>query len=87
MLAAANRHLTVTDGPLLAVYVQAVTRTHRLGRGKDVGGWEKSARLAMALARSLRLTPQSTTDPQTIGRRRKDDPPPQLWAQELEDDE
>ena len=73
-LAAHNRHLTATDAPLLAGYVQAVGKMHRLAKKSDVAEWERAARVALALGRSLRLTPQSTTDPQSIGRRRKDAP-------------
>jgi hypothetical protein len=69
-LAAQDRHLTRTDEPLLATYVQAIGKTSRLAQHKDVGPWERAARVLIALARSLRLTPQSTTDPQAIGRRR-----------------
>jgi hypothetical protein len=48
-LAAANVHLTVTDAPLLACYVQSMTKIRRLGKLKDVSAWEKTVRVTMAL--------------------------------------
>ena len=78
-MAAANPHLTPTDAPLLAGYVQALTKMHRLAKRPDVGPWEKAARVAMSLGTKLRLTPQATQDPQALGRRRKDAQPPSFY--------
>jgi hypothetical protein len=58
-LRAANPHLTDTDTSLLVCYCQAVTQTHRLGRGKDVMNWERAVRCLMALSTKLKLTPQA----------------------------
>jgi len=75
LVASENPHLAATDTPLLASYAQAVVKTMKLARkGDAVGDWEKSARVMAMLATKLRVSPQSSTDPQAIGRRRKDDP-------------
>jgi hypothetical protein len=71
-LANANPHLTTSDAPLLATYAQALNKTHRLGRTKDLAGWEKAAKLALALARSLRLTAQAGNDPKSVARARRE---------------
>jgi hypothetical protein len=71
-LASDNPHLTRTDAPLLAIYVQAMGRCARLGQRGKVDDWTKAMRAVGMLATKLRLTPQSTSDPQTLGRRRKD---------------
>src|SRR5690242_10457011 len=67
-LVSGNPHLRPTDSPLLAGFVRA--STNMLKRGVDVASWERSARVANQLARSLRLTPQSVYDPEKLGRRR-----------------
>jgi hypothetical protein len=74
-LAARNAHLTPTDTPMLAAYCQAIVKTHHLAQGDDVGSWEKAGRLAMALARTLRLAPISGTHPERLGRQRRDAQP------------
>jgi hypothetical protein len=71
-LAALNAHLTASDTPMLAAYVQAITKTHRLAWQKDVAAWERCARVAMAMARSLRLTAISGTHPERLSRQRRD---------------
>jgi hypothetical protein len=71
-LADDNRHLTRTDVPLLAIYAAAVFKVNKLGRQKDVGQWEKASRMMLSLARSLRLTVQSATEPRAVGRQRRD---------------
>ena len=89
-LAAVNRHLTQTDAPLLAAFAQAVAKASKLAKAQDVQSWERACRVMLALARSLRLTPQSTTDPQAIGRRRLDDfgrPFDAPWHRPDEDDD
>jgi hypothetical protein len=72
-LAACNEHLTPTDSCLLASYAQAVVKTLKLGKEKGaVADWERSARVMAMLARSLRLSPQSTCDPKTLARKKAD---------------
>jgi hypothetical protein len=58
-LRVANPHITESDVPLLIAYIQAISMTHRLGRGDDVLNWERAARATMALATKLKLTPQA----------------------------
>jgi hypothetical protein len=89
-LALANQHLTPSDAPLLTLYVQSLSKAAKLARGKDVAAFDKAARLALIIGTKLRLTPQSSTDPQSIGRRRKDAKPSPLdefLANETKDDE
>ena len=84
-LATTNPHLTLIDTPLLAAYCQAITRTLRLGRSKDIGAigaWERTARLAMSLATKLRISPQACANPQTLARARRDqDAYAKPWAE------
>jgi hypothetical protein len=65
-----NSHLRRTDAPMLGCYVTAVTRVQKLARSKDVASWERATKTMLALARSLRLTQQSCTDPKTLTRSR-----------------
>ena len=58
-LRGANPHITESDVPMLITYCQAISMTHRLGRGKDVLNWERAVRATMALATKLKLTPQA----------------------------
>ena len=69
-IAAENVHLRRTDAEMLAAYVVAATKVRKLARGNDVGPWEKATKVMMALARSMRLTQQSCTDPKTLSRAR-----------------
>lgn len=58
---------------LLAAFAQAASKTQRLAKKDDaasVKSWDQSCRAMMALARSLRATPQATTHHETAGRRR-----------------
>jgi hypothetical protein len=71
-LAALNKHLTATDAPMLACYVQAISKTQRLARTKDVSAWERAARVAMAMSRQLRMTASSATHPDKLSRARRD---------------
>jgi hypothetical protein len=71
-LVRANRYLTITDQAMLASYVQAMSKSHRLGRGEDTEGWERATRVMMALARTLRLTAISSTHPDKLSRQRRD---------------
>jgi hypothetical protein len=77
-IALANRHLTVTDAPILVSFVQASLQARRLGRSNreaDIELWDRVTRLQLALARSLRLTVSSTTHPDKLGRVRQDAQP------------
>jgi hypothetical protein len=68
-------HLVPADAPMVAAYTQALAKAFKLGRATDtasVAAWEKATRVALALARSLRLLPINSIDPQSLGRRRKD---------------
>jgi hypothetical protein len=64
-IAKSNHHLKPIDTPLLMLYACAIVRS--MARGDD---FEKVARTAMVIARSLRLTPQSHTQGMTAARRR-----------------
>lgn len=92
-LTLANRHLTVTDAPILTSYVQAMTISHRLGaseRDSDYARWERSTKVMLMLARSLRLTVNSTTHPDKLGRVRNEatvDPVDQFFAENPDDEE
>jgi hypothetical protein len=82
-LANGNQHLTAPDAALLAGYVQALNKMQRLAKKSDIAAWEKATRVALALGRSLRLTPQSTVRPETVGRHRADQPRgPAPWDRE-----
>jgi hypothetical protein len=87
--AIANPHLTASDAMLLSLFVQGYTKTLTLGSQPGVADWEKAARMTATLATKLRLTPQSTQDPQTLGRRRADAKPSPIDAflDGLEDDD
>jgi hypothetical protein len=72
-----NPHLVDADGPIVAAYSQAMVKTYRLAKKPDfIAEWEKAGRLTLALARSLRLTPQAAIDPQALGRHRRDQADP-----------
>lgn len=74
-IALANRHLTVSDASILTSFVQATLLARRLGRSTredDVLLWERVAKVQLALGRSLRLTVNSTTHPDKLGRARQD---------------
>ena len=58
-LRGANPHITESDVPMLITYCQAISMTHRLGRGKDLLNWERAVRATMAIATKLKLTPQA----------------------------
>jgi hypothetical protein len=70
-VAAINPHLRPADVPLLAAYAQALTKVYKLARQSDAAAWERTARMALALARSLRITSQSQVHPETAGRKRQ----------------
>ena len=58
---------------LVAAFAIATVKVFELAKTDDVAGWEKACRVQAMYATKLRLSPQATCDPQTIGRRRKDD--------------
>ena len=77
-----NPHLRAADAPLLAAYVQALSKTFRLARRSDpasVAAWEKSARVSISLATKLRITAQSQVHPESAGRQRKNFSPPSFY--------
>lgn len=89
-IAIANPHLKTTDAPILASFVQATTLSHRLGRSdraSDVPMWDRTTRMMLALARSLRLTVNSVTHPDKLGRARQDQELNPLDAFLAEDDD
>jgi hypothetical protein len=71
-LAAQNQHLTPTHAPLLALYAQGVLKTSQMSREADINAWTKVGRMSLALARSLRLTVQSSTRPEKVSGQRRD---------------
>ena len=78
--AATPHHFVETDKPLLISFCQATL----LARGTankptKIATWEKAVRAQMALARSLRLTPQSRTDPKTLARKQQQYTGPTPW--------
>jgi hypothetical protein len=63
------RHFRQTDLPLLISFVQATLLARSAAHNPDkVDIWEKAVRVQASLATRLRLSPQSRTDPKTIGR-------------------
>ncbi|MBR0714054.1 hypothetical protein [Bradyrhizobium liaoningense] len=68
-----ERHFVKSDLPTLTCYVEVVALAQSLAhKSKQRAEWREAVKLQMALARSLRLTVQSRTDPKTIGRRMPD---------------
>jgi hypothetical protein len=83
-------HLGPADIPLLASFATATAMAQRLNKKGDISGWERAVRTQLALARSLRLSHQSRTDPQILTRRMADDPNkvrPWLGSAEEESDD
>jgi hypothetical protein len=79
-LAANAPHLTLSDAPLLASYVQATLMSRRSARDPArIDTWEKSTRLQAALATKLRLSPQSRTDPKSVARQMPQRTGPAPW--------
>jgi hypothetical protein len=73
LVVAKNRHLLPTDAPMVARFAIATDMVFRLAKTKDIAGWERACRVQAMYSTKLRISPQATTDPQSIGRRRKDD--------------
>ena len=71
---AAANHFVASDVKLIASLAQVNLLVRELARGKDFASYEKAVRMQVLLARSLRLTVQSRSDPKTVGR----NVPPQL---------
>jgi hypothetical protein len=68
-----NRHLKRADIPMLELYATAYSRAVAAKR-KGVQQWERESRVMMAFGTKLRLTPQATTEPRTVARRRAEQP-------------
>jgi hypothetical protein len=63
------KHFRASDTPLLVSMVQATLMVQKLARTPSkIQEWERAARVQMALATKLRLSPHSRTDPKTITR-------------------
>jgi hypothetical protein len=67
-----NPHLTATDVPLVMGYALASMRVFKAAKRSNAAEWERASRIQTMYATKLRLTPQSTQDPQALGRRKKD---------------
>ena len=67
---AENSHFVPSDAILLTAYARAMG--YFLKAKQDTASWAAAARTAVMLARALRLTPRSTTDPDALGRKRSD---------------
>jgi hypothetical protein len=72
-------HFVEADLPLLVAFVQSTLMARRAVRDPaKVAVWEKAVRVQAMLATRLRLSPQSRTDPKTVGRHmpQRTGPPP-----------
>jgi hypothetical protein len=79
-------HLGRADIQLLASFAVATAMAQRLKKGNDVANWERAVRTQLAVGRSLRLTQQSRTKPETLYRRIADDPnKPRPWLPGADD--
>jgi hypothetical protein len=65
-LSAMNPHLNESHAPLLGLYATALVKTTDLEPLDDPRLYERITRTTIALARALRLTPQSSTRPERI---------------------
>jgi hypothetical protein len=64
-----TRHFRPTDLPLLTSFIQATLLARSTARNPNkINVWERAVRVQATLATRLRLSPQSRTDPKTIGR-------------------
>jgi hypothetical protein len=87
-----NPHLVEGDVQMLTAYAQALAKTYALAKKNDsasVSSWEKASRVALSFATKLRITQQSTTNPDSAWRRRRDaniynDDAPKPWEQDDE---
>ena len=67
---AQHPHLKPGDTAMIAAFAQAAVKTFKLAKQHDVQAWERSARVMISFATKLRLTPQSHTRAETLGRKR-----------------
>ena len=82
-----NAHLNAADVPLVVIYVQAYSKALALGQQQAaVADWDRATRVMMSAGTKLRLTPQSTQNPQALGRRRLDASPPSYYDTMDDDD-
>jgi len=65
LVAKEHQHLRAIDAPLLTGFVIACAQMFTT---KDASDFEKMARVALSFATRLRLSPQSITQPRTLGR-------------------
>jgi hypothetical protein len=85
--AAMNPHLRPADSALLAAYAQALAKSYSLAQQSDaIASWEKTTRVVIALARSLRITSKSQVHPEAAGRKRQSLPPSYYETMESNDD-
>jgi|SRR5215510_7663939 len=68
-----NPHLKPSDSPMLALYAASIVRAMK-ARRRDDETFEKESRCALAIGRSLRVTPQSTVEPRSAARARAEQP-------------
>jgi hypothetical protein len=85
-----NPHLRPADVVMVTTYARAAARVLKADKFTDDALLEKRTRTMVLLGRSLRLTPQSMTDPKTAGRSRRDAQPSPLdeyFANHPDDDD
>lgn len=82
-----NGHLRAADALLVTVLARQVGLVLREYREGDASSVEKATRTMLALARSLRLTPQALQDPRVAFRKRNAAAPSELELFLDEDDE
>ena len=69
-LVASATHLTASDAPMLASYVQTILLARQLGHdAARIAEFEKLIRAQTLLARALRLTAKARINPISVGRR------------------
>ena len=68
-----NSHLKVSDIPMVMLLAASIVRAMKARRQSDET-FEKELRAALAVARSLRVTVQSTYEAKTAARRRNEAP-------------
>jgi len=72
-IARTNNHLKVSDTPMVMLLAASIVRAMKARRQGD-DTFEKELRAALACARSLRVTVQSTLEAKTAHRRRNEAP-------------
>ena len=69
---AATGHFVPTDAGLLASLAQATIMARKAARDPaKLSVWERAVRVQAMLSTKLRLTPQTRTDPKTVGRQQQ----------------